>query len=85
MFKKVIAIMTASVLAASILVGCGGSTGVAEAQAQALLHPQQRRRLKKQLPLRQQSPQQQKQQQLQTATLQPRKSAFASISSLITS
>jgi len=27
MFKKVIAIMTASVLAASILVGCGGSTG----------------------------------------------------------
>ena len=63
MFKKVIAIMTASVLAASILVGCGGSTG----------------------PLRQQSPQQQKQQQLQTATLQPRKSAFASISSLITS
>ena len=78
MFKKVIAIMTASVLAASILVGCGGSTG-------ALLHPQQRRRLKKQLPLRQQSPQQQKQQQLQTATLQPRKSAFASISSLITS
>ena len=73
MFKKVIAIMTASVLAASILVGCGGSTG------------QQRRRLKKQLPLRQQSPQQQKQQQLQTATLQPRKSAFASISSLITS
>ena len=65
MFKKVIAIMTASVLAASILVGCGGSTGAS--------------------PLRQQSPQQQKQQQLQTATLQPRKSAFASISSLITS
>ena len=27
MFKKVIAIMTASVLAASMLVGCGGSTG----------------------------------------------------------
>ena len=75
MFKKVIAIMTASVLAASILVGCGGSTG-ASSSAPAV---------KKQLPLRQQSPQQQKQQQLQTATLQPRKSAFASISSLITS
>ena len=27
MFKKVIAIMTASILAASMLVGCGGSTG----------------------------------------------------------
>ena len=67
MFKKVIAIMTASVLAASILVGCGGSTG------------------RKQLPLRQQSPQQIRQLQLQTATLQPRKSAFAFISSLITS
>ena len=31
MFKKVIAIMTASVLAASILVGCGGSTGASAA------------------------------------------------------
>ena len=54
MFKKVIAIMTASILAASMLVGCGGSTGA-------------------------------RQQRQLAAISQTRKSASASISSLITS
>ena len=35
MFKKVIAIMTASIIAASMLVGCGGSTGAASSEPAA--------------------------------------------------
>ena len=35
MFKKVIAIMTASIIAASMLVGCGGNTGAASSEPAA--------------------------------------------------
>ena len=63
MFKKVIAIMTASILAASMLVGCG---------------------LKKKQKLPQRTLAMQQQRQL-AAISQTRKSASASISSLITS
>jgi ABC-type oligopeptide transport system substrate-binding subunit len=35
MFKKVIAIMTATVLAASMLVACGGSTGASSSEPAA--------------------------------------------------
>ena len=84
MFKKVIAIMTASVLAASILVGCGGSTG-ASSSAPAEQKTEEAAPAEAAEPAADQAAAATDGDLAKTATLQPRKSAFAFISSLITS